>query len=199
MALTKAKVQQGGLPNNLMVKYFASNQCVSANPPVSPANRTYHGSSSGSPSNSISKHKVISSSMESMKDVTTEKGKEAKAEVQLKRKCSYETRRHFQPRWAMLYPWAEAATVDCDGNVTQVHCTICSKIEGHEFLYVPKIDGLWKHIGHKRAERDMVIAKRTVKASSFYFLGGTKHERNEKLMLACSLDIMHAQVVSVVT
>lgn len=69
--------------------------------------------------------------------------------------------------WAALYPWAEPTTVDADGQVTQVHCTICSKIEGREMLYVPKIDNLWKHTGQNSVEKAMVN-KKVVKGHSIF-------------------------------
>lgn len=102
--------------------------------PPSPKSPTFYGSGSASPPKLADEHEVISS-LESVKvDNKTAKAK-------LKRKWSYETRRHFQPTWATLHPWAEAAIVNSNGNITQVRCIICSLVEKKEFLYVPKIDG----------------------------------------------------------
>lgn len=78
--------------------------------------------------------------------------------------------------------------VDADGEVTQVGCIIFLKVEKRDKFHVPKIDGLWKHAGRKRAKKDMVVKKRRVKVGSFYFNGRTAHERNEKDILSRPLD-----------
>lgn len=44
----------------------------------------------------------------------------------------------------------------------------------------------------------MVIRKKNVKVGLFYFVGDTKHERNEMIVLSHSIDSVHAQVVSTI-
>lgn len=42
----------------------------------------------------------------------------------------------------MPHPRAEPAIANSNGDITQVHCIVCSTIEGCEKLYVLEIDGL---------------------------------------------------------
>jgi hypothetical protein len=37
--------------------------------------------------------------------------------------------------------------LDRDGRTMQVHCKVCSEVEGREKLLAPKIDSLLKHAG----------------------------------------------------
>jgi hypothetical protein len=87
---------------------------------------------------------------------------------------TYEHNRHWQDSWAARLPWAESV-LGRDGHVTQVRCTVCSKVEGCEKLLAPKIDSLWKHAGRRRA----LTSIGTVKQGDHHFLTTNQHVRNE--------------------
>jgi hypothetical protein len=91
------------------------------------------------------------------------------------RRQSYEQNRHWQDSWAAKLPWAESV-LGRDGSVMQVRCRICSEVEGREKILAPKIDGLWKHDGHRRA----LITFRSVKKGEHYFLATNQHVKNER-------------------
>jgi hypothetical protein len=59
----------------------------------------------------------------------------------------YEKSRVFKNMWVCHFLWAELIIGD-DGLVSQVRCTICSKIEGKPKLLAPKLDMLQKHYDH---------------------------------------------------
>lgn len=68
----------------------------------------------------------------------------------LARSASIPTRwRAISSHRAILHPRLEDATIDDDGQTTQVSCIICSKVEKWERLFIPKIDGLWKNTWRK--------------------------------------------------
>jgi hypothetical protein len=95
------------------------------------------------------------------------------------RRQSYEQNRHWQDSWAAKLPWAESV-LGRDGCVTQVRCRICSEVEGREKLLAPKIDGLWKHAGRRRALTNFG----GVKKGEHYFLATNQHVKNEKRYFA---------------
>jgi hypothetical protein len=64
--------------------------------------------------------------------------------------------------------------------VAQVKCRICSDVEGHEKLLLPKIDGLWKHAGRRRALANFG----NVRKGDFYFLSTNQHVKNKKIYFA---------------
>jgi hypothetical protein len=64
--------------------------------------------------------------------------------------------------------------------VAQVKCRICSNVEGREKLLVPKIDGLWKHAGRRRALANFG----NVRKGDFYFLSTNQHVKNENIYFA---------------
>jgi hypothetical protein len=37
-----------------------------------------------------------------------------------------------------------------NGKVAQFQCKVCAWIEGKDKLFVPKLDFLWKHVGHHK-------------------------------------------------
>jgi hypothetical protein len=82
-----------------------------------------------------------------------------------KRRREYDLNRHFQDHWAAKMPWAEAI-IGASGQVTQVHCKICSEVEQREKLLVPKIDSFYKHTGRRRVLAD--IGK--VRHGEYYYL-----------------------------
>ena len=96
-----------------------------------------------------------------------------------KRRRSYEGNQHFQDSWAAKLPWAESV-LGANGSVAQVKCQICSDVEGREKLLVPKIDGLWKHAGIRRALANFG----NVRKGDFYFLSTNQHVKNEKIFFA---------------
>jgi hypothetical protein len=51
----------------------------------------------------------------------------------------------------MQLPWVEFV-IDTIGNVHQIQCAICSKVEGKPKLLVPKLDNLLKHVGRLKAK-----------------------------------------------
>jgi hypothetical protein len=92
---------------------------------------------------------------------------------------SYEGNRHFQDSWAAKLPWVESV-LGANGFVAQVKCRICSDVEGREKLLVPKIDGLWKHAGRRRALANFG----NMKKGDFYFTSTNQHVKNEKIYFA---------------
>lgn len=104
-------------------------------------------------------------------------------ELVKKRKRVYELRRKFQDGWAAQFPWAEAVQNE-DGEAHQVKCIVCSKVEGKDKLLVSKIDGLWKHAGRRKAERDMIFGKKKIKRGEQYFITDCGHVKNEKIYFA---------------
>jgi hypothetical protein len=77
-----------------------------------------------------------------------------------------------------------------DGFVTQVRCKICSEVEGREKLLAPKINGLWKHAGRRRALANFG----GVKKGEHYFLGTNQHVQNERRYFAQVGDTIAVQV-----
>lgn len=55
------------------------------------------------------------------------------------------------------------AIIGEDGNLSQVKCIICSKMEGHDKLLVAKIDGVYKQVGRNNADKkDFVLGKKQI-------------------------------------
>jgi hypothetical protein len=67
-----------------------------------------------------------------------------------------------------------------DGCVAQMRCHICTDIKGRDKLLVPKIDGLWKHVGRRRALANFG----NVRKGDFYFLSTNQYVKNEKIHFA---------------
>jgi hypothetical protein len=63
-----------------------------------------------------------------------------------------------------------------DGCMAQVRCRICTNVKGRDKLLVPKIDGLWKHAGRRRA----LVNFGNVRKGDFYFLSTNQHVKNKK-------------------
>lgn len=59
-------------------------------------------------------------------------------------------------------------------------CIYCNHADGQDRLLAPKLDSLWKHVGRRRAEKDMYEGKELkVKCGDVYFLKDTAHVCNE--------------------
>lgn len=95
------------------------------------------------------------------------------------KKRSYELNRSFKDSWAAKLPWAEPI-IGANSQMTQVKCIYCSFADGWDRLLAPKLDSLWKHVGRRRAEKDMYEGKElNVKFGDVFFLKDTAHIRNE--------------------
>ena len=57
---------------------------------------------------------------------------------------------------------------------------MCTDVEGHEKLLVPKIDLLMKHTGRRKAVVDMEKVKR----DKYYYLGSNQYIKNERVFFA---------------
>jgi hypothetical protein len=112
-------------------------------------------------------------------------------EVRRKRR-EYERSRVYQDIWAAKLPWVESVVGD-DGKVHQVRCLVCTKIEGRNKLFVPKLDTLWKHGGRCKAHTDIpgVAMKR-----EFYMALDCTHFKNEVLFLARGQDTVLEQIIA---
>lgn len=119
----------------------------------------------------------------------------AAVEAVKKQKRSYELRRHYQEIWVAKLPWAEAIVGE-DGSLTQVKCTMCSKVEGRDKLLVAKIDNLWKHARRKKAEKEMFLGRRKVKKGEYYFISDNAHVKNEHTYFAFGKDSILQQVIA---
>jgi hypothetical protein len=60
---------------------------------------------------------------------------------------------------SIVYAWV-------DGKVVQVHYKVCVQIEKREKLLIPKINSLWKHVGHCKT----LVLMPKVKTGEHYFL-----------------------------
>jgi hypothetical protein len=81
--------------------------------------------------------------------------------------------KHFQHRWAIKLFWAKCV-LGFNGKVAQVQCKVCTWIEGKDKLFVPKLDCLWKHVGHRK----VLVAILGVEIKTLFF---------EKIMRSCIL------------
>jgi len=71
-------------------------------------------------------------------------------------------------------PW-EKNVVGFDGKVYQMECKMCSLIEGHDKLLMPKLDSSWKHDGQTKP----IIGIANVAARVHYYLKINQHVLNE--------------------
>lgn len=67
---------------------------------------TLRGFGFGSPSSKGKEHEVIEVSSDGASTAIAD-------EASSKKKRSYEARRHFQPQWVALHPWAEPKNCGC--------------------------------------------------------------------------------------
>jgi hypothetical protein len=104
----------------------------------------------------------------------------------------YDRSRVFQDIWAAKLPWAESILGN-DSRVHQVHCLVCTKIEGHDKLLTPKLDSLWKHGGRRRAHTDIPgVAKK----GEYYTALDCRHLKNEVLFLAIGRDTVAEHIAA---
>jgi hypothetical protein len=69
--------------------------------------------------------------------------------IMKKQKHDHESVQCFQNKWVAHLPW-EIIMVHNIGNVHQVHCAICSRVESKEKLLGLKFNNLLKHVSdHK--------------------------------------------------
>lgn len=95
------------------------------------------------------------------------------------KRVKYEQNHQWQDTWAARLPWAESV-VNADGKIRQVHCKICTEVEGKEKLLVPKLEFLWKHCGRRKATNSFG----KVESGQYYFLSNNAHVKNEKIYFA---------------
>ncbi len=62
------------------------------------------------------------------------------------RTAEWELNKVFQNIWTTKLPWLEAV-MGPNGKLFMVKCKVCSFIEKIDKLFVPKFDGLHKHVG----------------------------------------------------
>jgi hypothetical protein len=63
------------------------------------------------------------------------------------RKKEWELNQVFQDTWATKLLKVEVVIGE-DGRLSMIRCKVCSVMEHCEKLFVPKLDGLQKHVGH---------------------------------------------------
>lgn len=88
-----------------------------------------------------------------------------------KKKWNHEDVQHFQDKWVPCLPYAKSI-INYKSNVHKVHYVICSKVEGKEKLFIPKLNNMLKHVGHHKSK---IISPR-VEIGVFYFNGKCQHE-----------------------
>jgi hypothetical protein len=71
----------------------------------------------------------------------------------------------FQDVLNAKLPWVELVVV-AHGEVYQVKCKVCTKIEDNEKLLAPKLNSLWKHSGRWKAK--LAIIPRVCIANEYY-------------------------------
>ncbi len=67
---------------------------------------------------------------------------------------NYDATRKFQDKWVVELPWVELF-IRKDGNLHIVKCRICIEVERKDKLLVSKWDSFCKHIGHKKALKNI--------------------------------------------
>ncbi len=72
--------------------------------------------------------------------------------------------KHFQDRWAIKLLWTKCV-LGSNGKVAQVQCKVCTWIEGKDKLFVPKLDCLWKYVGHHK----VLVAMLRVEIKTLFF------------------------------
>lgn len=81
-----------------------------------------------------------------------------------KMKWNYQGMKHFQDWWVVRLLWTKSI-INVTSNVHHVQCTICSKIESKDKIFVCKLDNLCKHASKCKVK----VASRGVEIVSFYF------------------------------
>jgi hypothetical protein len=93
--------------------------------------------------------------------------------IPLKKQELYKSPRKFQDAWTTHLPWVESI-IDEKGLVQQVRCKIYTIVRGKEKLLAPKLNSLFKHVGHWKAKFLMP----SVDANSHYFNKDLVHVKN---------------------
>ncbi len=70
------------------------------------------------------------------------------------KKQSYDATIKFQVKWVVELPWA-GWFIRKDGNLHIVKCRICIEVKGKDKLFVSKWDYFCKHVGHKKASKNI--------------------------------------------
>jgi hypothetical protein len=68
-----------------------------------------------------------------------------------KQKHNHESVKCFQNKWVAHLPW-EKNMVQNIGNMHQVHCAICSRVESKENFIGLKFNNLLKHVNHHKTK-----------------------------------------------
>jgi hypothetical protein len=100
-----------------------------------------------------------------------------KPHVKKKPKRFYEKTYVFQDTWACHFPSAELVIRD-DGLVSQVRCTICSKIFKKPKLAF-KLDMLQKHVGCQKA----IILSLGGAIGDWYYCNDATNYKNERALI----------------
>jgi hypothetical protein len=85
-------------------------------------------------------------------------------------KAEWELKRMFQDIWTKKLPWAEAV-MGFNGKLSMVKCKVCSFVEKKDKLFIPKFDGLHKHVGRQKA----TFAKPNVKMGEYFMNLNIQH------------------------
>jgi hypothetical protein len=70
------------------------------------------------------------------------------------KKRNYDAIRKFQDRSVIELPWVELS-IRKDGTLHIVKCRICIEVDGKDKLLVSKWDSFCKHVGHKKALKNV--------------------------------------------
>jgi hypothetical protein len=103
----------------------------------------------------------------------------------------YEQSHIFLNNLTTKLPWTELIVVD-NGKVHQVWCLVCTKIEGWDKFFAPKLDLLWKHGGIQKAIKDIL---RFANKGEFYTTQDCQYLKNEVLFLDMERDTIAKQIV----
>jgi hypothetical protein len=86
----------------------------------------------------------------------------------------------FQDVWSVKLPWVEFV-VDEQGKVHLVKCKVCSKINGKDKMFAPKIESLQKHVGRKKA---LMVVLGVCGVGEHYKSKDSVHVKNETWLYA---------------
>jgi hypothetical protein len=87
----------------------------------------------------------------------------------------------FQVNWVGQFPWCRELVRE-DGEVAQVECKVCTKIDGRPKILQAKVDGLKKHQGRKKALFDLKCYR--VNKGKYYWDHNSTHMKNERLCVS---------------
>jgi hypothetical protein len=99
--------------------------------------------------------------------------------------CPPKPKKPREPKWELIYifqnvwvaklPWAKVV-LGANGKMIMVRCKICTNVENQEKLFMPKFDGLYKHVGHCK----VTIVKLGVAMGVYYMSSMSQHLNNER-------------------